>query len=457
VEQELDIELANGLLRAHEALSQVAEPAAIVTTLARVYAPYGPMAIYLVYISNDAKGAPATAEVVESWGPGLSPPASALVGQRFNIADFELGRILIERPDAPLILPDIEADPETAAGFHEFPGSVGAALALPLYSRRHAAWQGIAIVHWAGPHHPGPAERLLHALTLTTLAESIASERTLHAYRQALAASQRQRAMLQLILDTLPIGVLVMRGLDGEVELSNRAGRRVLGFDPNASAFDPRAVQYHLPGDEVPIGPGHSPAAQALRTGATCRDEVEARLPNGERKLLDLTASPLHYADDPETRLVALYQDVTEVRRAERERLQAQEQLLQVQSLALAERSTPLIPIREDVLILPLVGSIDEERGRQILETLVNLGGRTRVRATIIDVTGVRNLDIAGARVLISAAQALRLRGVRPILTGIQSSAAMTLVELGVDFTGIVVRGTMQDGVTLATRGEASV
>lgn len=459
-----EFERAAALVRVHKELAQVAEPATIVASLVRVCEPYAPSSIHLVYIHNDQDGVPETTEVVDVWGPGVSPPVSGLVGRRFRISEFRLGRTILLNPNTPLIVPDVDVDPEAAAALQGFPGPVRALVGLPLYSQRHRMWQGIVVFHWSWPHDPGPVERLLYELMRTTLAESIAAERTLHAYREALAdngrllaqaelalqESQRQRTMLQLILDNLPIGVLVLRGLGGECELINRAGRQVLGFDAHSDTIDLTAVTFHEPGVDAPIPGPQTTGARALRTQETCRDEVEARLPGGRRVLIDLKASPLRYADDAVVRLVELYQDITAIRGAERERIAAQEELLQVQAVALAERSTPLIPIREDVLILPLIGSIDAARGRQILETLVQLGGRQHVRATIIDVTGVRNLDTAAAQALISAARALRLRGVQPILTGIQSNTAITLVSLGVDFSGILVRGTLQDGIALA-------
>jgi anti-anti-sigma regulatory factor len=338
---------------------------------------------------------------------------------------------------------------------------------LPLYSRRHAGWQGIVALQWREPREPGPAERLLYEFLATTLSESIAAERTMRAYQDSLGAneallrraevalqeSQRQSTMLRTLLDHLPLAVIVVRVLDGQMELIQTAGQETVFVGKPGDPLDPSAFTAYAPGAPEPLPPHELAGVRALMTGQTCRQELEIPRPDGTRALIDCTATPMHYEGDPAIHLVLLYNDVTEHRRAERERMVAQDELLRVQALALTERSTPLIPIREDVLIMPLVGAIDEERGRQIIDTLVNLGGRAGVKAAIIDVTGVHNLDTAAARALIGAAQALRLRGVRSILTGIQSNAAMTLVGLGIDFSAIAVRGTLQDGVALATRG----
>ncbi|PRQ08893.1 STAS domain-containing protein [Enhygromyxa salina] len=453
--QEVDVEWGVALMRAHTELAQVAEPAEIVASLVRVCEPYGPKMIHLIYIHNDDDGEPETCEVVDVWGPDIEPPVSVMVGKRFRIADFGVGRAILAQRQLPLIVPNVAIDPQIAPVLEAFPGGVQAFVGLPLYSKRHSTWQGIVAFHWLEPHDPSPAERLLYELMRTTLAESISAERTLLAYREALQESQRQRTMLQLLLDNLPIGALVLRSTDGQQELINRTGRVVLGLDPDTGSFDHSGITFHQPGADEPIPEQDSTMRRALETGETCRDEVEVRRANGDRVLLELTASPLRYEADPVLRVVALFQDITAIRQSERERLAVQEELLLTQKIALAERSIPLIPIREDVLILPLIGSVDAERGHQLLETLVHLGGRSDVRAMIIDVTGTRNLDTAAAHVLMSAAQALRLRGVQPILTGIQSDAALTLVGLGIDFSGVVVRGTLQAGVAYATQEAA--
>ncbi len=465
-DREEGLEQATSLMRAHRMLAQAADPASMVSALASVCEPYGPILITLHYIHTGPGGEPEEMEAVAAWGPGLQPPASDLVGRRGSFADHPLAPALLDKPQEALIVTDLDGDPRVRATVTDLSVPIGSIILLPLFSARHTSWQGVVGLHWSGPHAPAPAERILYELLLTTLSESIAAERTLRAHRTglvdnenllvraelALQESQRQRTMLRTLLDHLPLGVVVVRIIDGgKMEVVTSAGK--LDLERYGEKIDLTTVVAYGPGENEPLPMDRMPAVIALKTGQTARGELELPLPDGSRILLDSIVTPMQYEGDPSIHLICLYSDVTEQRRAERDRLATQEQLLQVQALALAERSTPLIPIREDVLVLPLVGSIDDERGRQILDTLVHLGGRTTVRAAIIDVTGIRNLDTAAARVLLGAAQALRLRGVQSILTGIQANAAMTLVGLGIDFSGIAVRGTLQDGVAFATRG----
>jgi anti-anti-sigma regulatory factor len=119
---------------------------------------------------------------------------------------------------------------------------------------------------------------------------------------------------------------------------------------------------------------------------------------------------------------------------------------------ALAERSNPLIPISDDIVVTPVIGSIDVERGKLLLEALLQGVSRSRAQFAVIDVTGARTMDTQAAAALMDAARALRLLGVEPVLTGIRPEVAQALVQLGVDFGGVVTLGTLQKGIAYASR-----
>ncbi len=316
------------------------------------------------------------------------------------------------------------------------------------------------VAQWPEVHEPAPAERLLHTLLIHATAEAMAGEQVrarnealLREVRQALQESQRQSNLLSALFEHLPVGVSVMRGDTLEVEFVNPAGRAALGQDLPNDGIESTGAQIYRAGEREPLTPDRFPVIVALRTGQRVQSELEMVWPSGTRQIFDATAVPLTAGEDGVTRALMLFHDLTHLRQAERERFAAQEQLLRMQSAALLERSTPLIPVRDDVLVMPLIGSIDPERGRQILETLLHFGGRSHVRTVILDLTGVRSLDTAAAAALLAAAAAVRLRGVRPLLTGIQPAVAATLVSLAVDFGSLEVFGSLQDAVERATRG----
>jgi len=134
-------------------------------------------------------------------------------------------------------------------------------------------------------------------------------------------------------------------------------------------------------------------------------------------------------------------------------RREMEEQVLAAQREALRELSTPLIPITDDVVIMPLIGTIDSGRAQLVMETLLNGVAQQQARLVILDITGVPVVDSQVAQALIRAAQAVKLLGARVMLTGIQPQIAQTLVHLGVDLSGIQTQSSLQAGITAALQG----
>ncbi|HEX6293005.1 MAG TPA: STAS domain-containing protein [Herpetosiphonaceae bacterium] len=145
---------------------------------------------------------------------------------------------------------------------------------------------------------------------------------------------------------------------------------------------------------------------------------------------------------------VWFFYDVTHQKQAAERLRQQQAQIIQQQQAALAELSTPLIPISDDVLVMPLIGAVDTNRAQQILETLLEGVSQRRPRVVILDITGVAIVDTQVANALVQAAQAVQLLGSQVRLTGIRPNIAETLVTLGVSFRGITTHGTLQDAIS---------
>lgn len=134
-------------------------------------------------------------------------------------------------------------------------------------------------------------------------------------------------------------------------------------------------------------------------------------------------------------------------------RRETEEHVLAAQREALRELSTPLIPITDEVVIMPLIGAIDSGRAQLVMETLLDGVAQQQARLVILDITGVPVVDSQVAQALIRAAQAVKLLGARVMLTGIQPQIAQTLVHLGVDLSGIQTQSSLQAGIAAALRG----
>jgi rsbT co-antagonist protein RsbR len=122
------------------------------------------------------------------------------------------------------------------------------------------------------------------------------------------------------------------------------------------------------------------------------------------------------------------------------------------QASVIAEVVTPLIPISNRVVVMPIIGVVDEARAGEVISTLLQGVARTRARVVILDVTGVAQADAQVAQALGAAARTVELLGARVMLTGIQPQMARAFVELGVDLDGIPTQRTLRDGITRATR-----
>lgn len=178
--------------------------------------------------------------------------------------------------------------------------------------------------------------------------------------------------------------------------------------------------------------------------------ELTVQTRTGERRILSWNS--YHRFDEEGTlaEVISFGVDITERKQTETEHRELQERVIAVQAATLAQLSTPLIPISDDIVAMPLIGVIDEERSQQIIETLLTGITERRARTAIIDITGVSVADTQVANAILTAARAVRLLGANVILTGIQPSVAQTLVDLGTDFEHVTTRSTLQAGVAFA-------
>ena len=191
--------------------------------------------------------------------------------------------------------------------------------------------------------------------------------------------------------------------------------------------------------------------AQIIATGQPCEREEEMITPEGVR-WIHSNKFPIYDAAGVCTGLGAFISDVTERRRFDEQRLALQEQVIEAQQAALRELSTPLLPLAPGVLAMPLIGTIDSLRADEILETLLQGISERRVHTAILDITGVRGIDIQTADALVGAARAARLLGARVILTGVSPAVARTLVTLDANLDGIAILATLASGIAHALR-----
>jgi predicted ATPase/GAF domain-containing protein/anti-anti-sigma regulatory factor len=138
--------------------------------------------------------------------------------------------------------------------------------------------------------------------------------------------------------------------------------------------------------------------------------------------------------------------------RSDQARAQLQEEIIRVQNARLAELSTPLIPITDRIMVMPLIGMMDNQRAQDVLHTTLEGVQANNAEVVIIDITGIKLVDSDVVTTLIATTNALRLLGAQAVITGIRADVAQKLIELQVDFGAMVTKSTLQSGFAYALK-----
>lgn len=126
------------------------------------------------------------------------------------------------------------------------------------------------------------------------------------------------------------------------------------------------------------------------------------------------------------------------------------ENTVSIQKQALLELSAPLIPIMQHICVMPLIGTIDTERAKRIMENLLQGVIKHRAEVVLIDITGVPVVDTMVAHHIIQASEAVRLVGSECILVGIRPEIAQTIVNLGINLGEFPTKSSLQKGMETA-------
>ena len=128
----------------------------------------------------------------------------------------------------------------------------------------------------------------------------------------------------------------------------------------------------------------------------------------------------------------------------------SRDSVIERQQRELLELSTPVVELWEDILALPLVGSLDSQRTQIVMETLLQKIVETGASIAIIDITGVPTVDTLVAQHLLKTVAATRLMGADCIISGIRPQIAQTIVHLGVNLGDVTTKATLADAFKLA-------
>jgi rsbT co-antagonist protein RsbR len=266
-------------------------------------------------------------------------------------------------------------------------------------------------------------------------------------YKNLLAERDRFKALADSTTDFVG-----MAGLDGRVTYLNSAGKRLLG-DSDLEIDKLMIAECHPPEHAATIMKAALPAAAAHGTWIG-----DGAVLTRDGRLLPVSQVVVALKDARGTlrgfgTIIRDLSVIEHFKRLERELRNQQESLHEM----LHAMSTPIIPLTDHILVMPVIGTMDSQRAEQFLETAL-LGAQTyRAQVIIIDITGLRHIDTSVAGTLVRAALALRLIGAQVVLTGMRAELASTLVKLGLDLSALTARGTLKSGIAhaLHTLGES--
>lgn len=132
--------------------------------------------------------------------------------------------------------------------------------------------------------------------------------------------------------------------------------------------------------------------------------------------------------------------------------LVAKEQIIGRQAEAIRELSTPVLTVRDRLLIIPIVGMVDTQRARHLTEAMLQGIRDRRAKAVVIDITGVPLVDSKVAGHFAQACEAARLMGAYIIMTGISAEIAQAMVAVGAELKGVPTMSDLQAGIEEAER-----
>lgn len=283
------------------------------------------------------------------------------------------------------------------------------------------------------PGQPGPLLLQLRDVT----AEQILKEDNARLLREVAEGNERLRCFAAITSETLVVNE------KGKILFANDTSERMFGITPE-EAVGRSVIEFAAPEchDEIVRHLSKSNDDEPYEAVCIRRD--------GTRFAAQIRGRLISYHGRP-VRGAALL-DITERRQVEnalRERLLAAERV-RAQADALAALSTPLIPIREDVLVVPLIGELDSGRMAGVTEVMLSGISERRARCAILDVTGVPTLDGTTAAALVRAAQGGRLLGAQVVLSGVRADVAHKLVATGADLSGLTTYRSLQSAIAAA-------
>ena len=262
-------------------------------------------------------------------------------------------------------------------------------------------------------------------------------------HKQVEEAMRDSEARYSAVVTQAKDGVIILQ--DNYCQFVNQALADMLGYTPNEMENTP-VIRYIAPESLELV----ANRIKARLAGQEVPPVYEANLLRKDGTVIEaeLSAGVIQYRGKAAD--VGLIRDISERKRIQAEREHLQQGLIEAQRQAIQELSTPIIPVMDQIIVMPLIGSIDSMRAQDITRTLLTGIRENRAKVVILDITGVLLVDSGVANHLNKTIQAARLKGARTIITGVSDAVAETIVDLGIDWSGVETLADLRIGLMVA-------
>lgn len=242
-----------------------------------------------------------------------------------------------------------------------------------------------------------------------------------------------ERVKYQASLLDMVEQAVIATDTEGRVVYWNRHAEKLYGWATQEALGRPALDLTHA---EISRGEATRILAR-VTSGESWSGEFTARRRDGAAFPVLETDSPIYIDLGEVVGIVSVSTDISERRRME---------------MVIRDLSTPVLQIRERLLLAPIIGIMDPERATQLTNQLLAAIRAHRARVVVIDITGVAVMDSYAANYLLRTVEASRLLGAHVIVTGLSPDIAQTLVKLGVDLGKLRTVGDLQGGIEEAER-----
>ena len=280
----------------------------------------------------------------------------------------------------------------------------------------------------------------------------LSTERDITARKLAEQALAAEKERLDVTLRSIGDGVITT-DTEGVITLINQIAQELTGWSQSEAVGKPLTEVFRVLREDTQE-PEESPVDRVLQTEqiVTLANHTILVARDGRQRIIADSGAPIRGANGRVLGVVLVFRDITRQEELEEKarREQMQQQVIDAQRHALQELSTPIIPIMDRIIVMPLIGSIDTLRAKDIMRSLLAGISRYQAKIVILDITGVPFVDSGVAAHLNKTIQAARLKGARTIVTGISDAVAETVVDLAIDWSGIETLDNMQTGLLTA-------